>query len=58
MIRRENDALRRRVRELESTLKKHRDNESTTIPTAGGTSALTDGLRKASLTDTNDSNPS
>ncbi|PLB48082.1 hypothetical protein P170DRAFT_476729 [Aspergillus steynii IBT 23096] len=57
VIRRENDALRRRVRELESTLKKQRENESTTtttISTASGTSALTDGLRKASLTDTRD----
>ncbi|KAK1148690.1 hypothetical protein N8T08_008575 [Aspergillus melleus] len=55
VIRRENDALRRRVRELESTLKQHREKESTpAISTTSGTSALTDGLRKVSLTETNE----
>lgn len=59
VVRRENDALRRRVRELESTLKKHREIESTsTTSTAGGMSALTDGLRKASLAGTNENNNS
>ncbi|KAA8650522.1 uncharacterized protein ATNIH1004_003209 [Aspergillus tanneri] len=48
LIRRENEAFRRRVRELESTLKKYRE-EVPTAPSA--MNALTDSLRKASLTE-------
>ncbi|OJJ31155.1 hypothetical protein ASPWEDRAFT_176254 [Aspergillus wentii DTO 134E9] len=52
-IKRENEALRRRVRDLEQVLKKHRDGEPKMDDLAhGSTSALTNAMKDASIAET------